>query len=45
MLSLFIATIEVSIVSTSLVTITDDFHAFRSGTWLVIAFLLSYTGL
>ena len=44
MLSLFIATLEISIVSTSLVTITDDFHAFGSSIWIVIAYLLTYTG-
>ena len=44
MLSLFIATLEVSIVSTSLVTITNEFHAFGSSTWIVIAYLLTYTG-
>ncbi|KAL8895741.1 MAG: hypothetical protein Q9207_008035 [Kuettlingeria erythrocarpa] len=42
-LSLFIATLEVSIVSTSLVTITDSLQDFGDSSWIVIAYLLTYT--
>lgn len=44
-LSLFIATLEVSIVSTSLVTITDSLQDFGDSSWIVIAYLLTYTGM
>ena len=42
---LFLATLEVSIVSTSLITITNDLNAFGNGSWIVIAYLLTYTGI
>ena len=35
---------EVSIVSTSLVSITDDFHGFGQTSWLITAYLSTYTG-
>lgn len=44
-MSLFVATLEVSIVSTSLETIADDLGAFRDSSWIVIAYLLTYTGM
>ena len=42
---LFLATLEVSIVSTSLITVTNALHAFGDSSWIVIAYLLTYTGL
>ena len=42
--SLFLATLEVSIVSTSLITISDALQAFGNSSWIVIAYLLTYTG-
>lgn len=44
-LGLFLATMEVSIVSTALVAITDDLGDFGQSTWVVISYLLTYTGL
>ena len=43
-LTLYLATVEVTIVSTALVTISDDLKAFSQNNWIVTAFLLTYTG-
>lgn len=43
-LGLFLATMEVSIVSTALVAITDDLGDFGQSTWVVTSYLLTYTG-
>ncbi|KAL4778560.1 major facilitator superfamily domain-containing protein, partial [Aspergillus varians] len=44
LLSLFLPSLEVSIVSTSLVSVTDDLHGFDQSTWVITAYLLTYTG-
>ncbi|KAL4937317.1 hypothetical protein BDV06DRAFT_232667 [Aspergillus oleicola] len=43
-LSLFLPSLEVSIVSTSLVSITNDLHGFDQSTWVITSYLLTYTG-
>ncbi|KAL2810109.1 major facilitator superfamily domain-containing protein [Aspergillus granulosus] len=43
-LGLFLPSLEISIVSTSLVSITDDFHGFNRSTWVITSYLLTYTG-
>lgn len=45
MLCLFLANLEVSIVSTSLVSITDDLQGFSRTSWIVSGYLLTYTGM
>ena len=42
---LFLATLEISIVSTALVNITDGLRMFGQGNWIVTAYLLTYTGI
>lgn len=36
--------LEVSIVSTSLVAVTDDLQGFRRSNWIVTGYLVTYTG-
>ncbi|KAI9644355.1 hypothetical protein NHQ30_007712 [Ciborinia camelliae] len=40
----FLANLEVAIVSTSLVAITDDLKSFARSTWIITAYILTYTG-
>ncbi|KAF2736979.1 putative multidrug resistance protein fnx1 [Polyplosphaeria fusca] len=42
-LSLFLVAFEVSIVSTSLVSITDDLEQFGRSSWVITGYLLTYT--
>ena len=42
---MFLVNIEVSIVGTSLVSITDDLHNFRKAGWVVTGYLVTYTGM
>ena len=44
-ISLFLSTIETTIVSTALVSITDDLHGFDTRDWVVTSYLLTYTGI
>lgn len=44
-LALFLSTIETTIVSTALVSITDDLHGFDIRDWVVTSYLLTYTGI
>lgn len=39
----FLVNIEVSIVGTSLISITDDLHNFKQGGWVVTGYLITYT--
>lgn len=39
----FLVNLEISIVSTSLVSITDDLKSFSQSSWVVTAYLLTYT--
>lgn len=43
-LSIFLVNFEISIVSTSLVSIVDDLHDFGRSSWVVTVYLLTYTG-
>jgi MFS family permease len=43
-MSALLINMEVSIVSTSLVTITSEFHGFKSASWIVTSYLSTYTG-
>ncbi|KAL8732425.1 MAG: hypothetical protein Q9181_003971 [Wetmoreana brouardii] len=43
-LSLLLSTLETTIVSTSLVSITNALHGFNKRDWVVTAYLLTYTG-
>ncbi|KAI9650305.1 hypothetical protein NHQ30_000318 [Ciborinia camelliae] len=40
---IFLPNMEISIVGTSLVTITNDFHGFSQTSWIVSAYQLTYT--
>ncbi|PVH96850.1 drug resistance transporter [Periconia macrospinosa] len=42
-LGIFLVNFEISIVSTSLVAITDDLKGFGQSSWVVTAYLLTYT--
>ncbi len=42
---MFLVNIEVSIVGTSLVSITDDLHNFRQAGWVVTGYLVTYTSM
>ena len=44
-LSLFLASLEVSIVDTSLVVISADLENFSEISWVIAAYLLTYSGL
>ncbi|BCS18428.1 uncharacterized protein APUU_11256S [Aspergillus puulaauensis] len=44
LLALFLPSLEVSIVSTSLVTISDDLHGFDQSSWVITSYLLTYCG-
>jgi hypothetical protein len=43
-LAVYLVTMEASIVATTLVPIADDLHAFDRTSWIVTAYLLTYTG-
>ncbi|PQE15858.1 major facilitator superfamily transporter protein [Rutstroemia sp. NJR-2017a BBW] len=43
-LGLFLPNFEVSIVSTSLVSITNDLKGFAQSSWVVTSYLITYTG-
>ena len=39
----FLVNIEVSIVGTSLISITDELHSIKEGGWVVTGYLITYT--
>ncbi|KAL4981982.1 MFS general substrate transporter [Aspergillus falconensis] len=43
-IAIFLPNLEVSIVSTALVTIANDLHGFSKTGWVVVAYLITYTG-
>ncbi|PWW75728.1 putative MFS multidrug transporter [Tuber magnatum] len=43
-LSLFLSTLETTIVSTSLISVTNALHGFDQGSWVVTSYMLTYTG-
>jgi MFS family permease len=42
--ALFLANLEIPIVTTSLVAITNDLHGFERGSWIISAYLLGFVG-
>lgn len=44
LLGIFLVNFEISIVSTSLVSITDDLEGFGRSSWVITAYLLTYIG-
>lgn len=43
-LSLLLVNLEVTIVSTSLIAITNDLKGFSKTSWIVTGYLITYTG-
>jgi len=43
-LSLFLSTLETTIVSTSLISITNALNGFHEASWVVTSYMLTYTG-
>lgn len=43
-LCMVLVNIEVSIIGTSLIAITDDLHGFEEMGWVVTGYLITYTG-
>jgi MFS family permease len=43
-LGIFLSAAEITIMSTSLVTITDELMHYEQGSWLITAYLLAFTG-
>ena len=43
-LCMLLVNIEVSIVGTSLISITNDLHGFSQQGWVVTGYLITYTG-
>ncbi|KAL8650356.1 MAG: hypothetical protein Q9226_005182 [Calogaya cf. arnoldii] len=43
-LALFLSTLEITIVSTALVSISDDLNGFHKSSWVITSYLLTYTG-
>jgi hypothetical protein len=44
LIGLYLVNLEVTIVSTSLVSITNDLDGFKKTSWVVTGFLTTYTG-
>ena len=42
---MFLVNIEVSVVGTSLISITNDLHGFRQVSWVVTGYLITYTSM
>jgi len=43
-LSVFLPSLEVSVVSTSLVTISNDLNEYDRSSWIITAYLITYSG-
>ncbi|KAL8805180.1 MAG: hypothetical protein Q9200_005536 [Gallowayella weberi] len=43
-LALFLSTLEITIVSTALVSISDDLDGFHKSSWVITSYLITYTG-
>ncbi|KAL8652529.1 MAG: hypothetical protein Q9210_002627 [Variospora velana] len=43
-LALFLSTLEITIVSTALVSISDELHGFHKDSWVITSYLVTYTG-
>ncbi|GKT50771.1 efflux pump fus6 [Colletotrichum spaethianum] len=44
LLGLFLATLDTSIVATSLITISEEFNDYANAPWVLLAYLLTYMG-
>ena len=44
-MSLLLSTLETTIVGTALVSIVDSLHGFDKASWIVTAYLVTYTGI
>jgi MFS family permease len=44
-ISIFLVNFEITVVSTSLVSITNDLGGFGRSSWVVTAYLFTYTGM
>jgi MFS family permease len=44
-IAIFLPNLEVSIVSTALITITNDLKGFSQAGWVIVAYLITYTGM
>jgi MFS family permease len=44
MICIYMVNVEVTIVSTSLITIANGFHSFNRTSWVVTGYLITYTG-
>jgi hypothetical protein len=45
LICVFLATLEIAIVSTALVAITDDLESFGKSSWIITSYLLTWTGM
>lgn len=43
-LAVFLPGLEATIVATSLLSITNDLHGFDQSSWIITAYMLTYTG-
>jgi MFS family permease len=43
-LGVFLSSLETTIIATALVTISSDLGHFDKSSWIVVAYLLTYTG-
>ena len=43
-LALLLATLDTTIISTSLITIASDFGHFDQASWIIVSYLLTYSG-
>ncbi|KAL9618383.1 MAG: hypothetical protein Q9160_006891 [Pyrenula sp. 1 TL-2023] len=43
-MSIFLSALDITIISTSLVSITNDLQAFEDSSWIVTSYLVSYSG-
>ena len=43
-LSVFLSSLETTIVGTSLVSIVDNLKGYSQGSWIVTSYLITYTG-
>ncbi len=44
LIGFFFSLLDTTIVSTSLIASSEDLHDFRDGSWVVLAYLLTYMG-
>ena len=44
-LALFLSPLETTIVATSLLKIAEAFHSYNKASWIVVSYMLTYTGM